>query len=291
MLRLAFLFLFSLLVNATLLAETYAKGLKDTTNISVDSVVKMEWKVWKSPYPSTRNEHLWTLYQYYKNHQSFTEGYQTLVRMDKKSMGYQEGLYVEIQKGLLRMLSSDWEGAAKICLAIENDSLDSPNLKLLYPILLISLIEKGEYRLSQSKFENYLVKLNLDEHQRFTFQEQYRSKVIELNSRNLKSIRKARLLSILLPPSGLFYAGKPGKAFTNLGLQAAAAGYLAFNIITQSYFTAATFNFHLVRLFYTGGVNQTNALVKEYNQKMTSKSADELELLFFHIAKNQPTHE
>lgn len=247
----------------------------------------MEWKVWKSANPESMNDNLWTLYRYYKGCRSFTEGYQTLMRMDKKSMSYQDGLYVEIQKGLLRMLSADWEGASKICLSIENDSLDHQNLTLLYPILIASLIEKGEYRLSQSKFENYLEKLNLDDSRRFTFQEEYRSKVAEVNSIHLKSVRKARLLSILLPPSGLFYAGKPGKAFTNLGLQLAAAGYLTFNIVTQSYFTAATFNLHLVRLFYTGGVNQTNALVKEYNRFVTHKAADELEQLFFQIAKNQ----
>jgi TM2 domain-containing membrane protein YozV len=87
---------------------------------------------------------------------------------------------------------------------------------------------------------------------------------------HLKSLKKARTLSKILPGAGLFYAGKPGKALVNISFQLLAAGYTGLNIYAQNYLTAASAGWFLMRSFYTGGVNQLNEVIPAVNYKKTS---------------------
>ena len=90
----------------------------------------------------------------------------------------------------------------------------------------------------------------------------------------LKSLKKARRLSKCLPGGGLFYVGKPGKAVVNISLQLFAVGYTAANVYCQNYFTSATVGVFLMRMFYTGGVNQLNEIVPKVNYLKTRKFND-----------------
>jgi hypothetical protein len=93
-------------------------------------------------------------------------------------------------------------------------------------------------------------------------------------------LRKARRLSKVLPGGGLFYAGKPGKALTNITLQLMAVGYTGLNVYLGNYITSATAGIYLIRLFYTGGVNQLNEVVPLQNYKRSRKFNDNFKNTF-----------
>ena len=90
----------------------------------------------------------------------------------------------------------------------------------------------------------------------------------------LKSLKKAKRLSLILPGSGLFYAKKPGRAITNITLLLAAAAYTGYNVFITNYYTAATSGFYFMRYFYTGGVNQLNDEIPKYTYKKTRRFND-----------------
>ena len=90
----------------------------------------------------------------------------------------------------------------------------------------------------------------------------------------LKSLKKAKRMSLIVPGLGLFYARKPGKAITNITLLLSAAAYTTYNIVITNYYTAATSGLYFMRYFYTGGVNQLNDEIPKYNYKKTRKFND-----------------
>lgn len=90
------------------------------------------------------------------------------------------------------------------------------------------------------------------------------------NIPKLKSIRKAKTLSLLFPGLGQAYNGNYGKGFVSLALVSGSAAFIAFNIINTTYLTAATAGAYLFLYFYFGGANQSNWLVPKKNNKKKS---------------------
>lgn len=273
---------YCLFISCFLLFGITEQALGGSRADSISSfVLGQEYKIWKAANTPLANQLTWELYEHYKGQKNWELGFKTLFRFNLETISKQEKLEIQVQKALMDFLLDFPQKAIENCLAVENDSLSSVQRKLITSIMLISLIRTGEYRLSQTKFENYLSFTNTSESTRFEWKEKYRSQVVAITNLPLKSVSKARRLSTFLPSSGLFYAGSPGKGLINLGLQLATAGYLTVNILAQNYATAATFNLHLVRLFYTGGVNQTDALVKSHNSKIIKTEEKKLEDLVF----------
>lgn len=82
----------------------------------------------------------------------------------------------------------------------------------------------------------------------------------------MRSIRKARTLSLLLPGLGQFYNGNTGTGLLSLGFVSLSGLYIAYNIINTTYITAATSGVYLFLYFYFGGANQSSVLVPAKNQ-------------------------
>ena len=244
-------------------------------------VLEQEYKIWKANGTNLSNTLLFELLDYYKKQSSWASGFKILFRFDQSLLSNIDKKEVLVQKALIDLMLDFPEKAIEVCLGIENDSLSYNQRRLMTSVLLVSLIKTKDYRLSQTKFENYIATISNEKNLNFDIKEKYRQKVIDINNLPLKSIKKARRLSIFLPSSGLFYAGSPKKGFISLGLQLASTGYLALNILFQNYATAATFNLHWVRLFYIGAVNQSNTLVKNYNEKLLSVEETKLKELIF----------
>lgn len=81
----------------------------------------------------------------------------------------------------------------------------------------------------------------------------------------LKSIKKARTLSLLFPGLGQLYNGDVGKGALSFTFVSLSGLYIAYNIINTTYFTAASSGVYLLLYFYFGGANQTNVLVPQKN--------------------------
>lgn len=112
----------------------------------------------------------------------------------------------------------------------------------------------------------------------------------------LKSIRKAKTLSLIFPGAGQAYNGNFGKGFVNLLLVSGSAGFCAYNILASNYVTAATAGVYLFLYFYFGGANQSNWLVPEKNYKKKKTYNEGLKQYLSHITpvllrQSPSTHE
>ncbi len=85
----------------------------------------------------------------------------------------------------------------------------------------------------------------------------------------MKSIRKAKTLSLLFPGAGQAYNGDYGRGLLNLLLVSGSAGFGVYNVLATNYVTAATAGVYLFLYFYLGGANQSNwtVPVKNYKKK------------------------
>ncbi len=134
------------------------------------------------------------------------------------------------------------------------------------------LNELNDYSMAKTKFTEYFKNATLIKSEKALFL--IDSIYADKNIPKLKSLKKARRMSLILPGSGLFYAGKPGKAITNITLLLSAAAYTTYNVFITNYYTAISSGFYFMRYFYTGGVNQLNDEIPKYNYKKTRKFND-----------------
>lgn len=82
---------------------------------------------------------------------------------------------------------------------------------------------------------------------------------------HLKKIKKARLLSMILPGSGQFYTGQITRGIICFGLVALSGVYIYYDIIHELYIAGAA-GFFLGETFYIGNINQLNGIIIKKNQ-------------------------
>jgi tetratricopeptide (TPR) repeat protein len=131
--------------------------------------------------------------------------------------------------------------------------------------------ELNRYKAAEESFKQYLSLSALPASRRDSLTRWVTSYYQKDNLPRIKSLRKARRLSKVLPGAGLFYAGKPGRALANIGFLLLSAGYTGANVYAGNYITSASAGLYLLRAFYTGGINQLNEVVPAQNQRRTTK--------------------
>jgi len=129
------------------------------------------------------------------------------------------------------------------------------------------LDELNEYEFAKTKFKEYF-KDRLNAKHAFAVID---SLYADGNIPKLKSIKKARRLSLFLPSAGLFYVKKTSKAITNLSLLLASTLYTAYNVSITNYVTAITSGLYFMKYFYTGGVNQLYTEIPTYNKNISQR--------------------
>ena len=217
----------------------------------------------------------------FKANGEYFEAYKNLFRLlnnDLLTDSSRASLWYECALNLY--LSNYFNDAENYCLKIAGLPVTNKftvNSNLLYGLILN---EKNDYFQANYKFSDYIEQSNFDPEKKQKLKTLVSTSYKKENYPKLKSLRKARRLSKVLPGAGLFYAGKPGKALTNITLQLMAVGYTGLNVYLGNYITSATAGIHLIRLFYTGGVNQLNEVVPLQNYKRSRKFNDDFKNTF-----------
>ena len=211
----------------------------------------------------------------------YFEAYKNLFRLLNNNLlsdSSRVNLYYECALNLY--LSKYFNDAETYCLKIA--SLPLTNKQTVNAFLLHGLIlnEKNDYFQANYKFTDFVNQSDFSLAKKDSLKKIISESYKKENYPKLKSLKKARRLSKLIPGAGLFYAGKPSKALTNITLQLVAAGYTGINIYLGNYITAATAGVHLMRLFYTGGVNQLNEVVPSQNYKRSRRFNDNFKNTF-----------
>lgn len=202
------------------------------------------------------------------------KAYNSLVRVLQYDLSDSLKCKANYELALNLYLSNYFLDAEKYC--AKNYSLpintnDYSNSILLHTFILNEL---NNYSMASAKSIDYISNLTISKAKKDSLLTLVSSYYIKKNVPKLKSLKKARRLSKILPGAGLFYAGKPGKALANIGFQLLAVGYTGLNVYAQNYVTAATAGIFFVRMFYTGGVNQLNEVIPKVNYSKTRKFND-----------------
>ncbi len=218
------------------------------------------------------------------------EAYNSLVRVLNYDINDSIKCYVNYQLALNLYLSNYFNDAEKFC--AKNRSIPVNTSDYNQSILLHGFVlnELKQYDKAKLKFVEYASVCNVDS----ISKQQLNNLVFKTYQANnlpkLKSLKKARRLSKVLPGAGLFYAGKPGKALANIGFQLFAVGYTGINIYFYNYVTSATAGLFLIRSFYTGGVNQLNDVIPEVNYKRSKKFNYTFKTAYIQILKHESNH-
>ncbi len=174
------------------------------------------------------------------------------------------------EKSLGCYLSEKFDKAEQLLLPVFNMEINTTQLhasKILYSLILN---EMGRWLEASSLLTGTITSdttLTADEKQKGL------TMVADLYSKKnmpvLRSIKKARTLSLLFPGLGQLYNGNTGTAALSFTFVSLSGLYIAYNIINTTYLTAATSGVYLFLYFYFGGANQANVLVpqKNYSKK------------------------
>lgn len=96
------------------------------------------------------------------------------------------------------------------------------------------------------------------------------------NIPHLKNEKKAKWLATLLPGSGMLYANNFSEAAASVLLQGLGLYYGYISFIDKYYLSTWLVGLGVYGSFYMGGVRRTEALVKNYNKKLSSQFNDKL---------------
>ena len=204
----------------------------------------------------------------FKNSGKYYEAYQNFQRLDIDNYNDSLKCVYNFQIGLMLYLSNYFNDADSYLQRNFNlpiTTLEYKNSILLNVLVLNELFKYSEARNKLSVYAINYTKTPIKDSIVSIIDKDYSNE----KTPKIKSIHKARKLSKVLPGAGLIYIGKSGRALGNITLLLASASYTALNIYCGNYFTSATAGVHLIRLFYTGGINQVNDLVPIINYNRT----------------------
>lgn len=204
----------------------------------------------------------------FKNIGKYYEAYQNFQRLDIDNYSDSLKCVYNYQIGLMLYLSNYFYDADTYLQRNFNlpiSTLEYKKSLILNVLVLNELYKYSEARNKLSVYANNYTEAPIKDSIISILDTDYSNEKIP----KIKSLQKARKLSKFLPGAGLFYIGKSGRALGNITLLLASASYTALNIFCGNYFTSATAGVHLIRLFYTGGINQINDLVPIVNYNHT----------------------
>lgn len=167
---------------------------------------------------------------------------------------------------LLEYLEGDYPSALSKGMfgrSVFTDTLENEVYTSYLLLLSFSAYKNDQWELGHTYARRYLAILSSGS------EDDYLEKFNELTTRNhpeLKSPKKAALLSLFLPGTGQMYAGDAGGGLTSLGLHIAGLGGATLAAFSGFYVTAWLGAALVVQRVYAGGRERAVALVEKRNR-------------------------
>lgn len=201
-----------------------------------------------------------------------------LGRLDGLSLNDSIRSRVCFQKALAYYLSDNFEMAEKSVLPVFNLPYAQRELVITGAILYaMALGESGKWLEARLFLCNFIRNdLRADTTLKRELTAEVESLYSDENIPRLKSIKKAKVLSLIFPGLGQAYNGNYGKGLLNLLFVSGSGAWATWNILNGTYITAATAGVYILLYFYFGGANQSSWLVPVKNQKKKSQFNQQL---------------
>ncbi len=192
---------------------------------------------------------------------------------------------IYFQKALGYYLSDNFELAEKNILPSFNLESFHTNTQL-NSVLLYTLIldELGKWNQAHLVMSDYIQNNRLFTTENKLVLKQTLDSIYEPSLQpKLRSIKKAKTLSLIFPGLGQAYNEDYKKGILNLLLTGGSATFGVYNVLQANYITAATAGVYLFLYFYLGGANQSSYNVPTKNYIKKRKYNDQLksEMIYF----------
>jgi TM2 domain-containing membrane protein YozV len=182
---------------------------------------------------------------------TLSDSLKSMVFFEQALAAYIDGNYAIARKSIEPLIS------------LTNDPVMELSGVFLYSLILD---ETGNWEESKNNLLSYVRHSTvISDTQRDSLAENIAQLYDSSNYPKLKKIKKARLLSMLLPGTGQIYAGKSVRGLIVFSLVAASGVYVYYSIVNELYLAAAV-GFYVGETFYLGNVNQLNGIVSNRNQ-------------------------
>lgn len=196
----------------------------------------------------------------YKAQLDFENAFHAFNRVPKTGLPDALTFQLYYEASLCAYLYGNLTGAENSLLQLDHFVQDSIAKKEALFLYVLVLTERERWTEAAQKFEAYAAYRN------------FRSDTVALARRtedlNLKNIKKAEILSLLLPGLGQTYAGKPWRGLSSLLI---GGGLVTFTVISfqQGFIFSPVFTgITLFLRFYAGGARYAHKLAEDKNERL-----------------------
>lgn len=249
-----------LFTNSQSLSSTKANELYDAGNYKM-AALEYERIAYNSDSSTERTEALLKKSYCLKMDNDFEQAQSTLIRINTRGLNDSIRYLVYYEKALLSYLTGDFSSASseinKLEFFIEDSAM--ANQALFLKILVFN--EQGKWEESKAAFKKYSAAFNLNIDADSLYSE------ID----DLKSERKAKILSAIIPGSGQIYGGKPFNGITNIVLEGLAVAFTTYCFVNGIYVSGIISGTNYIFRFYIGGIKNSGNIVMQRNKLKTKE--------------------
>jgi TM2 domain-containing membrane protein YozV len=183
---------------------------------------------------------------------------------------------VYFERALSCYLSNNFDQSKKLLLPLLSLNVSPEQDKAAVFLYSLTLNELREWEGSKMNLLQYIKRIpGADEAKKTSLSNEINEIYSKNNIPRLKRLKKARLLSAIIPGAGQAYLGKAGRGALNLTLVALSGVFAYANIINELYIAAAS-GVYLTEAFYVGNINQNKRICRIRNDKVTDKANNQL---------------
>jgi tetratricopeptide (TPR) repeat protein len=206
---------------------------------------------------------------------SFEIAEQTLNRVDLNSLPDSLLYEVKYNAALCAYLGTNFTIAESHLIQLIYFGKDSSKVFTCYPLYSLILNELGKY----SEAEKYLgkyIQCSYNDTSRTRISNEIKNLYSKKNQPKLKRLKKAKVMSYIVPGLGQMYAGYWGEGLTAAACNAVFIGLTGVGIFYQYYVTSILYSYSIFAKFYVGNVKRVEFLVNKKNYQLTKNYNEKL---------------
>lgn len=195
---------------------------------------------------------------------------QTLNRVDLSALTDSLFYTVKYNAALCAYLGADFTVAESHIIQLIYFGRDSSKTYNCYPLYTLILNELGKYEQSKLYLEKYIGKAyDSADTNRVKILREVNVLYSKQNQPKLKRLKKAKVMSYIVPGMGQIYAGFWAEGITAMTCNAIFIGLTGVGIYYRYYITSVLYSYTIFSKFYTGNISRVEYLVNKKNYRLT----------------------
>jgi len=216
-----------------------------------------------------------------KSQNEFNRAQQSLERVNYSNLNDSLHYTVRYETALCAYLAGNFTDAESQFVQMDYFIRDSSLLKHSMYLRGLVFNELKKWEIAQRAFLIYIADINLSNERKDSLTEFIR--IYYERPPKMLSIKKASILSTLMPGTGQLYAGYPLEGLVNVLLQSSSMVFGFYSFLNKYYITTFTVATGALQVFYFGGVKRTVYLAEKKNNLRVRRFNDKLKDLVVDI--------